>query len=119
MDARRAAFRRGLSLAGELDRVPRPLLDYVRPKRFTSHDDLHLQRLGGMLAQKLSVPLNICVLMAHRTPCPGVGEADRDVLPCHRIAGCVHHEHVDRARTPAFVEVLVFGRLRSPVRATG
>ena len=38
------------SLAGDVDRVSRPILYCVRPKRFTSHDELHVQRLGRVLA---------------------------------------------------------------------
>ena len=70
-----------------------------------------MQWLGGVLEQELGVPLSICVLMAHRARCPGVGEADRDILPCHRIAGFVHHDDVNRTLTPAVVDALVFGHV--------
>ena len=107
MHARRAAFHRGLSFAGDLDCVPRPLLDRARPKRLTSNDDLHVPWLGGVLAHELGVPLNICVLIAPRARCPGVGEVGSDVLSRHRIAGVVYHEDVDRVLTPASVDALV------------
>jgi len=82
MDARRATFHRGPSLFGDLDCVPRPLLDRVRPKRLTSNDDLHVQWLGGVLKQELGVALTICVLMAPRARCLGVGEVgSRRLVP--------------------------------------
>ena len=46
--------------------------------------------------------------MAHRARCPGVGKADRDVLSCHRIAGVVHHDDVNRTLAPAVVDALAF-----------
>ena len=101
LDARRAAFHRGLSLAGNFDRIFRPILCRVRPERLTSNDDPHVPWLGGVLAHELGVPLNICVLMAQRAWHAGRGEVDSDVFPRHRIAGVVHHEDVDRVLTAA------------------
>ena len=39
----------GVSLAGDFDRVCRLVLYGVRPKRLTSNEELHVQRLGGVL----------------------------------------------------------------------
>ena len=57
--------------------------------------------------------------MPHRVRSQGGGEVGRPIGPCHRIAGAVHHEHLDRAVPPELVDAPVFGRLRSPIRVTG
>ena len=54
-----------MSLAGDFNRVCGPVLYRVGPKRFALNEDLHVQRLGGVLTCKLHVPFNICVLMVY------------------------------------------------------
>ena len=48
-----------VSLAGDLDRVFRPVFYRIRSTRLTSHEERHAQRLGGVLTHELYVPLNI------------------------------------------------------------
>ena len=48
--------------------------------------------------------------MVYRVPSLRVGEVGRDILPWHSIPVFVHHEHVERAVTPARVVALVFER---------
>ena len=119
LEARRTAFHGGVSLAGECHRVFRPILHGVRPKRFTSNDDLHVQRSGAGFDEKPGVTLTVRVLVAHRAWVRGGGAVGSDVLPGHWISIFVHDEHVDQDLAPACVDALVFGRLPSLFRVTG
>ena len=59
---------RRVSLAGDFDRVCRPVLSRVRPKRFPSHEERHVQGLGRVLHLKTPrAPSHLCT---DGVPCP-------------------------------------------------